>query len=285
MLSCQAKNAEINADCTLQEAENAVLNLEEVKQKEELVNRLSNGEHGISLISDSLSIDDKIFYQIQTGYNSSIRFETYYTFYVEKGNCNEIKILDVINGNIQSLYKWREENQQQNSNININGEFSKVLQTDERLSKYLEKSNKYLEVSLPFSLDEMLNTMYDNPENYKYTYPSYAPSDFLKEFLISKGYEAEEYNCYIIPSNHRDNINLLIHIQRSDYEYYIFIISNIDSILDYKQLTEIGDHAPTFFRIKGDEMNIELFKIIDEKENLISKYQIQDDDKIVKIEE
>ena len=52
-------------------------------------------------------IDGNVFYEIEVGYNSEMRFETYYTFYIEKGKCNNIKVLDTIEGDTITLSKWR----------------------------------------------------------------------------------------------------------------------------------------------------------------------------------
>ncbi|QYS91620.1 hypothetical protein JJC04_02235 [Flavobacterium covae] len=65
-------------------------------------------------MSDSLVVENKTFYQIKTGYNSDIRFETYFTFNVEKGNCENIKVLEPIEGNMISLSEWRELNNSNN---------------------------------------------------------------------------------------------------------------------------------------------------------------------------
>ncbi|WP_420536015.1 hypothetical protein, partial [Capnocytophaga gingivalis] len=65
--------------------------MEEVIEKRRLLDSLFNTQKGISLITDSTEIDKIPFYKIEVRYNSEIRDETYYTFYVEKGNCDNVK--------------------------------------------------------------------------------------------------------------------------------------------------------------------------------------------------
>lgn len=93
--------------CFLDEAENTILELQEVKIKAALIDSISKHKSGISFMPDSLMLKGVPFYEIKTGYNSEIRFESYYTFYVEKGDCDNIKILEPIEGDIVSLLEWR----------------------------------------------------------------------------------------------------------------------------------------------------------------------------------
>ncbi|MCJ7934535.1 MAG: hypothetical protein MUW56_13120 [Chryseobacterium sp.] len=100
--------------CTLKEAENKILKLDEVIASSHFIDSLSNHKQGIALISDSTSIDKIPYYSIQAGYNSELRFENYYLFYVEKGNCDHIKILEPASGNIINIEDWRKA---QNGNL------------------------------------------------------------------------------------------------------------------------------------------------------------------------
>ncbi len=77
--------ANTNVSCNLKQAEKAILDIEEVKNKNKLINSLSSHKEGISFMSDSLNLNGKRYYEIQVGYNGKMRFESYYTFYVEVG--------------------------------------------------------------------------------------------------------------------------------------------------------------------------------------------------------
>lgn len=93
--------------CDLQNAEKAVLELDEVRERDRFIDSLSHHKKRIEFLSDSTMIDGNVFYEIEVGYNSEMRFETYYTFYIEKGKCNNIKVLDTIEGDTITLSKWR----------------------------------------------------------------------------------------------------------------------------------------------------------------------------------
>lgn len=103
----EVKNAKtVMGKCDLKSAQNEILKLPEVIIKNKMIDSLSNHKHGVSLLSDT-TIDGIKYYEIKAGYNSDLRYETYYNFYVEKGNCKNIKIFEPIGGDLISLEKWR----------------------------------------------------------------------------------------------------------------------------------------------------------------------------------
>ena len=73
IVSCHQKERTI----TLQEAENKVLLLPLTQKVNRYIDNFSQGKHGVSILSDSLLIENEYFYQVQIGYNSPIRYETY----------------------------------------------------------------------------------------------------------------------------------------------------------------------------------------------------------------
>lgn len=113
----EISKSSIKVNCGLENAENKIFQLEEVVSKNKLIDSISNHKNGISLMSDSLQIDKVNYYEIKAGYNSEIRYETYYIFYVEKGNCNNIKIFEPIEGNIIKLSEWRINNKKKETPI------------------------------------------------------------------------------------------------------------------------------------------------------------------------
>lgn len=106
--------ANLISKCDLDRAQNEILKLPEVTLKNKMIDSLSNHTHGISLLSDSTTIDGIKYYEIKAGYNSDIRYETYYNFYVEKGNCQNIKVAEPIEGDIIPISEWRIRNQNRN---------------------------------------------------------------------------------------------------------------------------------------------------------------------------
>ncbi len=51
----------------LQEAEEKVLSLLLTQKINEYIDKFSHGKHGVSILSDSLLIDNKYFYELQKG--------------------------------------------------------------------------------------------------------------------------------------------------------------------------------------------------------------------------
>ena len=123
---------------TLQEAEEKVLSLPLTQKINEYIDKFSHGKHGVSILSDSLLIDDKYFYELQIGYNSPIRYETYYTLYVNKSNEEDIRIMEPISGEIIPLSQWREDT---SSYENPSEEVSDNLSCDELLTQIVQSSN------------------------------------------------------------------------------------------------------------------------------------------------
>lgn len=123
---------------TLQEAEEKVLSLPLTQKINEYIDKFSDGKHGVSILSDSLLIDNKYFYELQIGYNSPIRYETYYTLYVNKSNEEDIRIMEPISGEIIPLSQWREDT---SSYENPSEEVSDNLSCDELLTQIVQSSN------------------------------------------------------------------------------------------------------------------------------------------------
>ena len=123
---------------TLQEAEEKVLSLPLTQKINEYIDKFSHGKHGVSILSDSLLIDNKYFYELQIGYNSPIRYETYYTLYVNKSNEEDIRIMEPISGEIIRLSQWREDT---SSYENPSEEVSNNLSCDELLTQIVQSSN------------------------------------------------------------------------------------------------------------------------------------------------
>ncbi|MGE8243827.1 MAG: hypothetical protein ACN6PD_14185 [Sphingobacterium sp.] len=64
----------------------------------------------ISFMIDSLKQDGKELYSLTSGYNSEVRFEPYYHFYLDKSDCKNIQILDIVSGEYFPLETWRKQN-------------------------------------------------------------------------------------------------------------------------------------------------------------------------------
>jgi len=85
---------------------NKLLNLREVKQKDVFVDSLTNHKKGITMRVIGKPEKLKKYYWIAVGYDSDLRFETYYNFYVWPDNML-VKYLDPISGKALTMLEWR----------------------------------------------------------------------------------------------------------------------------------------------------------------------------------
>jgi hypothetical protein len=94
---------------TLSEAflNDTIRSIEEVKQTNKYLDSLTKHTHGVSLIIEKPSSDEKNYY-VKVGYNGEDRFETYYHFYIEPST-RKITIEDIVSGEKLSLKEWRKQ--------------------------------------------------------------------------------------------------------------------------------------------------------------------------------
>lgn len=97
----------IKSDTTTEEIViDKVYKLREVQAKDRYIDSLTHHKKGISLrVIEHPSIK-KPYYWIQVGYDSDIRFEVYYNFYVYKKGLS-IKYYDTFSGKVMELEQWR----------------------------------------------------------------------------------------------------------------------------------------------------------------------------------
>jgi len=81
--------------------------LPEVKEKDAFIDSLTKHKHGISMRIMQRPGKLTKYYWIAVGYNSNLRFQTYYNFYVWPDSM-VIKYLDPDSGKILTLSEWRE---------------------------------------------------------------------------------------------------------------------------------------------------------------------------------
>ena len=92
---------------TQEEAEAQVLALPMVQEVSKHIDKITNGKHGVSFITEEYLIEKKPFYQITVGYNSAVRFETYHIFYVNKENKEDVRILEPVSGEIIPVSEYK----------------------------------------------------------------------------------------------------------------------------------------------------------------------------------
>jgi len=98
------------AGCSTEEAMKLILALKEVEESKGNLDSLTDHKANISFMIDSLKQDGRELYSLTAGYNREERFEPYYHFYLNKSDCKNIQILDIVSGEYLPLETWRSQN-------------------------------------------------------------------------------------------------------------------------------------------------------------------------------
>jgi SH3-like domain-containing protein len=106
--------------CSIDGAINVVNSLPEVKKQSKFVDSISQNKKHLSFITDSIEIKNHQYYMIKTGFNGQFHWETYTIFYVDKNNCSEILVDEVVSGEIMPINKWRKLKNKQVNKMNSN---------------------------------------------------------------------------------------------------------------------------------------------------------------------
>ncbi|RKO71443.1 hypothetical protein D7322_11845 [Sphingobacterium puteale] len=96
--------------CSTEKAMKVILALKEVEESKRNLDSLTDHKANISFIIDSLKQDGTELYSLTVGYNNEERFEPYYHFYLNKSDCKNIQIMDIVSGEYLSLANWRSQN-------------------------------------------------------------------------------------------------------------------------------------------------------------------------------
>lgn len=104
-----------NTNCEISHVIDIINALPEVQKQSKFVDAISQNKKKLSFMTDTLKINDEQYYQIKTGFNGKFHWETYTIFYINKSNCTEIMVDEVISGDIIPLEKWRILNQKTNT--------------------------------------------------------------------------------------------------------------------------------------------------------------------------
>lgn len=169
--------------------------------------------------------------------------------------------------------------------------YSSVAQTSNytSLRQFIEiEGRDCLEVSdLPFTDWDDETVCVDSLRRY-----NYYPTETLINYLCAIGYEGESeyYRCYILPEVRQANI-LLVNITRGDSDYSILVIVKNSDIVNHLLLGEYGGNDSLEFAISQTHVIKQRkctrkFNLKHLESIIISEieYQIQDDGKIIKIE-
>lgn len=126
---------------SIEEAEEKVLSLALIKELGTEIEKISNGQRGISFISNEVSIENTPFFELYVGYNSAIRFENRYILYVNRTDIEDIRILEASSGEIIALSLWKEKEYSPKGEMYCTNFLVKIVKSS-NLDNLLYKANK-----------------------------------------------------------------------------------------------------------------------------------------------
>lgn len=130
-------------------------------------------------------------------------------------------------------------------------------------------------ITLPFSLHQYLSDDFSETK-----YPSNEPTNYLIDFLKKQDYDAEAYKSFVIRFDD-DFLYLIVSITRGDSEYYVLITTKNDSVVDFKEIGEIGSENPTTFKVLPN-YSVEKYKREESDLSLLEKFKINESGRIIK---
>lgn len=146
LFTTQNNKEKASEPISLEVAEQKILALSVTQKAERYISNSSGGKRGISLLPNDVTIDNKSFYEIQIGYMSPIRFETYHTLYVNKMDADDIRILDAVSGEIIAISDYKEveadENKPKEQLIEQLDVLKKIVKSSEIVDSRLYKIDK-----------------------------------------------------------------------------------------------------------------------------------------------
>lgn len=244
--------------CSVDRAMNRLMKLEEVQAQNQLLDSMTKGKHGIAFLSDSTTFKGKSYYSFNVGYNNDLRFETYYNFYVDRSNCQEVLILEPISGDYISLHDWKLNNSKK---VNI-ADINLPIESKE----YAWTKMKYKTVRGEFQREKELEFSCGN--------------DFFRYIPLGKVGETE---LVLVPMDcgDFDDYFSLLTIQNK------MIVDNVHAEgLWYEPEGEPGDEEHTSFKLSANG-HLEIINEIYVKDKLsktvVDSYELQSDGKLKKL--
>ena len=107
---CNAQNKKTNMCGTEKQAIMAISKLFEVKKQQTYIDSISKFTKGLSYMSEDDGFKNKDCFRIKVGYSGEFHWDTYFIFYINKENCDDIYIDEVVSGEIITLFEWRRRN-------------------------------------------------------------------------------------------------------------------------------------------------------------------------------
>ncbi|NML37601.1 hypothetical protein HHL17_10400 [Chitinophaga sp. G-6-1-13] len=255
----------VPACSTEEETLKKIAALPEVKEAQKQIDSISNHTHGVSYITHVDTIDHKYYYKIEVGYESSIRRENYFIFYVEKGDCNNIRVWEPVAGNIVPLEDWRK---------------TQAVQAESGRQSSVSKAATETEipVKLPFDFKGYYKTCVypGNAQQCGVDYPSYPvnQNNTLQQILKQQiNRDPEDYFKLPVVDN---GIKAFLVTYKGDVEqYYLITISSNDQFISKMLVGQVEENALLYFSI-DQNLLISLYKASnnEEKGTLQKQYKI-----------
>ena len=107
---CNAQNKNAINCGTEKQAVMAISRLKEVKKQQTYIDSISKFTKGLSYMSEDDGFKNKDCFRIKVGYSGEFHWDTYFIFYINKENCEDIYIDEVVSGEIITLSEWRRRN-------------------------------------------------------------------------------------------------------------------------------------------------------------------------------
>ena len=107
---CNAQNKKTKNCGTEEQAIMAISKLSEVKKQQTYIDSTSKLTRGLSYMSEDDSFENKDCFRIKVGYSGKFHWDTYFIFYINKKNCEDIYVDEVVSGEIITLKEWRRRN-------------------------------------------------------------------------------------------------------------------------------------------------------------------------------
>jgi hypothetical protein len=153
--------------------------------------------------------------------------------------------------------KESKENILLNEDLLIRSELIKIANTFE-LNKtnnsginkisLVSESEPYKLLDVPFDMKSYIDNLPQTIDN------SYNPSKELIDYLIKKGYEAENYSCNFLKISDEFN-ELLVSISRGDSQYFLVVKADKTKFLSCEEIGSIGEENKYFKIDKNYNIN------------------------------
>lgn len=167
--------------------------------------------------------------------------DEYFETYVFESDSNEFLMSIHLNSNAQNILNDDDsllKNELSKIGIEV---FTKGI-ANENKSNNLEivtEKAPYNPIPVPFDLKNYITNLPNEIKN------SYTPTAKLIDYLVSKGYEGENYKCFFLNSEDKSK-KIIASISRGDSEYFLLITVSDNEFNSLREIGSIGEETKYF---------------------------------------